>query len=138
MPRRHRRVEGQLSHSQTTRLIKQWPGEITCSREWGQAVDENLKTSEINVLVTSTFMDSNYAYEKEMSRALERLERGEVCIVPAANLWARPLSKVNHVHPQFIVSWYGVLGQRREAKELKEVNEPRGENGRVRRWLWKA
>ena len=65
-------------------LIEEWHDrEILAGQEWEKAIDENLHTSEIVLLlVTPTFMNSDYAYEKEMSRALERHERGEARVIP--------------------------------------------------------
>src|SRR4051812_11017609 len=60
-------------------LIQEWHDrEILPGKEWEEDIDENLKTSEIILLlVTPTFMNSDYVYEKEMRRALERHQQAK-------------------------------------------------------------
>jgi CHAT domain-containing protein len=65
-------------------LIEEWhdrkilPGQV-----WAEAIDENLKTSEIVLLLVSPdFMYSDFSYEKEMKQALDKDERGETRVIP--------------------------------------------------------
>ena len=65
-------------------LIEEWhdrkilPGQV-----WAEAIDENLKTSEIILLLVSPdFMYSDFSYEKEMKQALDKHARGEAHVIP--------------------------------------------------------
>ena len=54
------------------------PGE-----DFARAIDANLETADVVLLlVSSYFLDSDYCYEVEMKRALERHERGEARVIP--------------------------------------------------------
>jgi hypothetical protein len=65
-------------------LIREWHDrEIIPGEEWEESIDENLATAEIILpLVSPSFINSDYAFEKEMKRALERHERGEARVIP--------------------------------------------------------
>jgi len=65
-------------------LIEEWHDrEILPGQEWEQAIDENLKTSDIILLLISPrFVASDYAYEREMQQAVERHDRGEARVIP--------------------------------------------------------
>ncbi|MDQ3863143.1 MAG: TIR domain-containing protein [Actinomycetota bacterium] len=65
-------------------LIDEWyDRRITPGQEWEDTIDENLETADIVLLLVSQdFLDSDYAYYREMSRALERNTQGEVTIIP--------------------------------------------------------
>src|SRR5262245_64478131 len=54
------------------------PGE-----DWKGRIDERLNSaSVILLLVSASFLDSNYCYEIEMTRAIERHEAGEAVVIP--------------------------------------------------------
>src|SRR5918994_1535178 len=65
-------------------LIEQWhDGMISAGGEWEEAIAEHLKDSQlVLLLVTPDFMASQYIYEKEMDRAIERHKRGEARVIP--------------------------------------------------------
>jgi TIR domain len=65
-------------------LIEWWHDrEISPGIDWDQAIDENLDSSEIVLLlVTPNFMSSEYVQKKEIKRALEKHERGEARVIP--------------------------------------------------------
>jgi tetratricopeptide (TPR) repeat protein len=65
-------------------LIEQWHDRmIPPGDEWEEAIAENLETSElVLLLVTPDFMASQYIYEKEIDRAIERHKRGEARVIP--------------------------------------------------------
>src|SRR5262245_1638312 len=51
--------------------------------EWSGEIDQNLEKADlILLLVSSGFLKSDYCYDKEMKRAMERHERGEATVVP--------------------------------------------------------
>src|SRR5215212_4064088 len=57
--------------------------EIPPGWEWEEAIDRNLRTAEvILLLVTPDFMGSDYVHENEIVQAVERHERGEARVIP--------------------------------------------------------
>ncbi len=65
-------------------FIDQWHDRrIEAGEEWGPSIDENLEGAHIILLlVSSDFLASNYCYDIEMKRALERQELGEARVIP--------------------------------------------------------
>src|SRR5215208_6451394 len=65
-------------------LIEWWHDrEISPGWEWEEAIDKNLRTADIIFfLVTPDFMASDYVFEREIDRAIERHERGEARVIP--------------------------------------------------------
>lgn len=66
------------------RVIANWHDRmIVAGEEWEGKIDEHLNTARIILLlVSSDFMASNYCYKIEVSRALERHDAGEACVIP--------------------------------------------------------
>jgi internalin A len=72
---------------------------IEAGEEWKQKIDNNLERADIILLlVSSDFIASNYCYEKEMGRALERHAQGEALVIPvivrAVNWRIAPFAKL--------------------------------------------
>jgi len=65
-------------------LIATWHDrQIAAGEEWKGEIDENLERAEIVLLlVSAAFVASDYCYDVEMTRALERHESGEARVVP--------------------------------------------------------
>ncbi|CAN5906184.1 hypothetical protein BH20PSE1_BH20PSE1_14280 [soil metagenome] len=65
-------------------LIHQWHDRrIGAGQEWAGAIDVNLESAQIILLLVSAdFIASDYCYEKEMARAIERHEAGEARVIP--------------------------------------------------------
>jgi TIR domain-containing protein len=65
-------------------LIEGWHDrQISPGIDWDQAIDENLNTSDIVLLlVTPDFINSEYIRKKEITRALEKHERDEARVIP--------------------------------------------------------
>jgi len=65
-------------------LIEPWNDrEITAGDEWKQQIDENLERADvILLLVSADFMASDYCYDLEVTRALERHKNGEAKVIP--------------------------------------------------------
>jgi TIR domain len=65
-------------------LIDTWHDrQITPGHEWESAIYTNLDTADIVlVLVSPPLIASNFAFEKEMERALNRHEQGEALVIP--------------------------------------------------------
>jgi hypothetical protein len=76
--------EKHLSMLKREGLIKPWHDRmITAGEEWKGQIDDNLNTANIVLLlVTANFLASDYCYDIEMTRAMERHERGEAYVVP--------------------------------------------------------
>src|SRR3989454_10208811 len=65
-------------------LISEWHDrEILPGDEWAHEIDEHLQIASIILLLISPdFLASDYCYDIEMQRALERHQRGEARVVP--------------------------------------------------------
>ena len=65
-------------------LIEWWHDrQIPPGWEWEEAIDKNLRIAEvILLLVTPDFMASDYVYEKEIDRAIERHKQGKARVIP--------------------------------------------------------
>jgi internalin A len=65
-------------------LLKTWHDrKIEAGAEWKQKIDDNLERADIILLLVSAdFIASDYCYEKELQRALERHEKGEAHVIP--------------------------------------------------------
>jgi hypothetical protein len=65
-------------------LIEAWHDrEISAGKEWANAIDDNLDAADvILLLVSANFLGSDYCYDKEMGRAMERHEAREACVIP--------------------------------------------------------
>jgi hypothetical protein len=56
---------------------------ITVSTEWAGQIDEHLNTADISLLLVSAdFIDSDYCWDVELARAMERHEAGEARVIP--------------------------------------------------------
>ena len=56
---------------------------ITGGREWAEEIDRHLDSARIILLLASPdFIASDYCYEKEMTRALERHDAGAARVIP--------------------------------------------------------
>lgn len=56
---------------------------IEAGDDWRQRIDDNLESADIILLLVSAdFIASDYCYQKEMARALERQRRGEAEVIP--------------------------------------------------------
>ena len=65
-------------------IITTWHDrDITAGTEWAQAIDSNLNTADIILLlISANFLTSDYCYDTEMHRALERHRNGEARVIP--------------------------------------------------------
>jgi uncharacterized membrane protein HdeD (DUF308 family) len=65
-------------------LVEWWHDrQIAPGWEWEEAIDKNLRSADIIfLLITPDFMGSDYVFEKEIDRAIERHERGETRVIP--------------------------------------------------------
>ncbi|NEU71868.1 toll/interleukin-1 receptor domain-containing protein [Hassallia byssoidea VB512170] len=65
-------------------VIEAWHDrEITAGAEWANAIDDNLNAADIILLlVSANFLASDYCYDIEMQRAMERHEAKEARVIP--------------------------------------------------------
>jgi TIR domain len=65
-------------------IIDQWHDRrIGAGQEWAGAIDEHLNSAAIILLLVSPdFLASDYCYDLEMKRALERHDAGDVHVIP--------------------------------------------------------
>jgi internalin A len=77
-------LETHLKLLQRQGLISTWHDrQIEAGEEWKQKIDDNLERADIILLLVSAdFIASDYCWEKEMTRALERHEKREAVVVP--------------------------------------------------------
>jgi internalin A len=77
-------LETHLKLLQRLGLIDAWHDrKIEAGDDWGQRIDDNLERADIILLLVSAdFIASDYSYQKEMERALERQKNGEAEVVP--------------------------------------------------------
>jgi WD40 repeat protein len=77
-------LEKQLIILKRLRVIETWHDRnIDAGEEWKTSIDENLNTANIILLlISSDFLSSDYCYEKEMKRALERYEKEGTEVIP--------------------------------------------------------
>src|SRR5829696_922049 len=77
-------LEAHLSTLRRQSLIEEWHDrEIVPGQEWRGIIDDSLETSKvILLLVSADFINSDYCYETEMKRAVEKHDRGEAIVVP--------------------------------------------------------
>ncbi|MBV5329683.1 MAG: toll/interleukin-1 receptor domain-containing protein [Chlorobium sp.] len=78
------KLETHLKILERTGVIDQWHDRnIEAGDDWKTALDENLERADIILLlVSSDFIASDYCWEKEMNRALERYQTGEATVIP--------------------------------------------------------
>ena len=77
-------LDAHLKLMQRTGLVQKWddrllkPGE-----EWRKGIDENLERADIILLLVSAdFLASDFCWQEEMERALERHQTGEARVIP--------------------------------------------------------
>ena len=77
-------LETHLKLLQRQGLIEPWHDRnIEAGNDWKTRIDENLERADIVLLLVSAdFIASDYCYEKEMKRALERHDAGEARVIP--------------------------------------------------------
>jgi hypothetical protein len=73
-----------LSMMRREGLVRLWHDrEIVAGTDWEKDLDEHLEQAKIILLlVSSSFMASDYCYGIEMERAMERYDGGEAVVIP--------------------------------------------------------
>lgn len=77
-------LEQQLSIMRRQNLISTWHDRrIIAGSEIDHSIDTNLEDADVILLLVSpSFLASDYCYDREMARAMERHERGEARVIP--------------------------------------------------------
>lgn len=94
-------------------LIEPWHDrEITAGDEWKGQIDDNLERADIILLLVSAdFIASDYCYEIEMKRAMERSDAGEAEVIPVilrdANWTGAPFGKLQALpkYGKAVMTW---------------------------------
>ncbi|MCK5308184.1 MAG: TIR domain-containing protein, partial [Zetaproteobacteria bacterium] len=77
-------LEKHLSILKRNGVITTWHDrKINAGNEWEGEIDEHMESAHIILLlISSNFMASDYCYDTEMERAIERHDAGEACVIP--------------------------------------------------------
>lgn len=77
-------LESHLSSLKRNGIISDWHDrKIGAGVEWANAIDQNLEHADmILLLVSADFLASDYCYDIEMKRALEKHKTGEARVIP--------------------------------------------------------
>jgi len=77
-------LEKHLSILRRQRVITGWHDrKIAAGREWAGEIDQHLNTAKvILLLISADFLASDYCYDVEMKRAMERHDNGEAQVIP--------------------------------------------------------
>jgi len=78
------KLEPHLAMLKRDKVIKSWHDrKISAGTEWAKAIDDHLNSADIILLLISAdFLASDYCYDLEMTRAMERHEAGEARVIP--------------------------------------------------------
>jgi TIR domain len=96
-------LEKQLKILKRQGVIETWHDRmIGAGNEWKGAIDNHLEIDDIILLLISPdFLDSDYCYDVEMTRAIERHDNGEAVVIPVflrPCLWqGAPFGKIQGV-----------------------------------------
>lgn len=97
------RLEKQFATLKRQGIIDTWHDRrIGAGVEIEKAIDARINTDDIILLLVSPdFINSDYCYDKEMARALERHDRGEAIVIPVilrpCDWHPTPFGKLNAV-----------------------------------------
>src|SRR5215212_8522796 len=77
------RLLAQLNGLIRAEIITVWHGEhIPAGEKWKKEIDKHLNTAQlVLLLVSENFIGSDYCYEVEFKRAMERCEQGEARVI---------------------------------------------------------
>ena len=98
-------LEKQLSILKRQGVIETWHDRrIGAGEEIDKAISDNLTAADIILLLISPdFINSDYCYDREMTAAMERHERGEAIVIPvilrACQWHGAPFGKLNATPP---------------------------------------
>jgi hypothetical protein len=78
------RLEAHLSSMRREGMIEEWHDRrIVPGQKWADEIDQNLEAADIILLLVSpSFVASDYCWSKETKRAMERHEEGTAAVIP--------------------------------------------------------
>lgn len=82
--RLHAALEDHLAGLRRAHIVDSWSdGRILPGQEWRKAIQREMDEADIFLLlVSASFLASDFCYEQEMLRALARHQRGEAVVIP--------------------------------------------------------
>ena len=98
-------IETQLSMLKRQGVIETWHARrVGAGQEFAPAIEEHVEHDDIIlILISADFIASDYCYEIEMARAMERHKAGEAIVIPvilrACDWQAAPFGKINPTPP---------------------------------------
>ncbi len=132
-------LQAQLTIMQRQGVIDIWHDrKISAGTEWENQISENLENADvILLLISADFLASDYCYDKEMKRAMERHDAGEAVVIPVilrdcdwhdadfGKLQGLPKDgKAVTLWPDRDTAWRNVAeGIKKSVKELRMVND---------------
>lgn len=77
-------LQNHLTNLRREGVITEWHfREISAGKEWEGEIDRNLNSADvILLLISSDFLASDYCYDVEMTRAMQRHNAEEACVIP--------------------------------------------------------
>ena len=77
-------LENHLSSMRRQNIISDWhDGKIIPGENWRTAIFDQLNQAElILLLISSDFLGSDFCYDKELTRAIDRHNKGEAVVMP--------------------------------------------------------
>lgn len=131
------RLATHLSMLQNEKVIESWHDrKISAGTEWAQAIDDNLNSADIILLLISAdFLASQYCYDIEMKQAIARHEAREARVIPIilrpVDWSGAPFGKLQAfpTNAKAVTAWSNqdkaftniAQGIRQAAKEMSEV-----------------
>lgn len=98
-------LEKQLSLLKRQGIVEVWHDRrIGAGQDFAHEIDQHVETDDIILLLVSAdFLNSDYCYDKEMTRAMERHHEGEAIVIPvilrACDWHGAPFGKLNATPP---------------------------------------
>jgi hypothetical protein len=98
-------IETQLTMLKRQGVIETWHDRrIGAGEDFADAIDRHVESDDIILLLVSPdFLASDYCYDREMTHAMERQEKGEAIVIPvilrACDWHAAPFGKLNATPP---------------------------------------
>jgi hypothetical protein len=82
--RLRKRLDDHLAILKREGVISEWhDGDISAGQEWEEEIHQHLEQAHlILLLISSSFLASDYCYDIEMQRALEKQETGTARVIP--------------------------------------------------------
>jgi hypothetical protein len=77
-------LDAHLAQLRRASFIEAWHDrKILPGEQWADAISQNLETANIVILLVSAdFLNSDYCYEIELKKAVERHDSGTACVIP--------------------------------------------------------